>query len=46
MHFLEKKFGVMIQTWLKFVASGGLIDKKSALVNAIAWQQTADKPLP
>ena len=43
--FLNEKFGISIQTSLKFVPKGP-IDNKSALVQVMAWRRTGDKPLP
>ena len=45
MNFHNEKFCILIQISLKFVPKG-LIDNKSALVQAMAWRRTGDKPLP
>ena len=43
--FFDKNFCVLIQIFLKSVP-GGLIEKRSASVQVMAWRRTGDKPLP
>ena len=43
--FLNENVSILIQISLKFVPKGS-IDKKSALVQVLAWCRTGDKPLP
>ena len=42
---MNKNNRIFIQISLKFVTEG-LIDKKLALVQVVAWCRTGDKPLP
>ena len=43
--FMNEKFWILIQISLKFVLKGQ-IDNEAALVKAMAWRRTGDKPLP
>ena len=43
--FMSEKFCILMEISLKF-APKGVIDKKSALVQVMAWHRTGDKPLP
>ena len=43
--FLSENVRIAIQLSLKFVPRGP-IDKKSALVQVMAWRRTGDKPIP
>ena len=42
---VNEKFCISIRISLKFVPKGP-INNKSALVQAMAWRRTGDKPLP
>ena len=41
---MNRKFCILIQISLKFIPKGP-IDRKSALVQVMAWRRTGDKPL-
>ena len=43
--FMNEKFCIAIRISLKFVPKSP-IDKKSALVQVMAWRRAGDKPLP
>ena len=43
--FLNEKVRISIKSSMKFVPDGP-IDNESALLQAMAWRRTGDKPLP
>ena len=43
--FMNEKLSISIQFSLEFIHEG-LIDKKSTLVQVMAWRRTGAKPLP
>ena len=45
MHFMNEHFFILIQISQRFVPKVP-IGNKSVLVQAMAWHQTGDKPLP
>ena len=44
-YFLDRNVKISIKIALKFIPKGS-IDSESALVQAMAWRRTGDKPLP
>ena len=48
MHFVNEKLCILIKISLNFLAkvAKGPIDKKSTLLQVMAWHQVGNKPLP